>query len=371
MNTPSTAPDEIRATSPSPFDRGIKARVRAFTQRYHKVLWWLHSAYALVLGSCVVLFAQKGFEHARVLSVSIGAAWLLILALFRIFGTTAKPTPVDPSAKKPQIDLHAVKFFAVTYLLKNLYQGMLFFLLPFYWKAATIGTLNSGFVVALGIFAILSTLDIVFDKVLMKFRVLGALFHGFTLFACLNLVVPALIPETPTLVALLVSAGIAVLSFFSLHASLASLKNPKMIALMVVVLGATLGGTYAARAAIPPVPMYLAHASVGPEVLPGGKLAMEVTSLDASVITHLIAVTDIALPGGKSDRLVHVWRRNGEAVHRSDESTARVPGPDRSVRLRSTLDGKHLPAELDGDWSVDVETEGGQLVGRTTFKVTK
>jgi hypothetical protein len=39
------------------------------------------------------------------------------------------------------------------------------------------------------------------------------------------------------------------------------------------------------------------------------------------------------------------------------------------VRLKSSLTGRNLPARLVGRWTVDVETEDGQLVGRVAFEV--
>jgi hypothetical protein len=129
------------------------------------------------------------------------------------------------------------------------------------------------------------------------------------------------------------------------------------------------GLAYAARSAIPPVPMYVSRAAVGPKQLADGRLAMEVKTLDPSVIQELIAVTDVVVPGGKGDRLRHVWRHGGVEVHRTTEETARVAGPKGAVRLRSSLTGKDLPKDLVGAWSVDVETEDGQLVGRTEFDV--
>jgi hypothetical protein len=80
-------------------------------------------------------------------------------------------------------------------------------------------------------------------------------------------------------------------------------------------------------------------------------------------------VTDVVVPGGKGDRLRHVWRQQGREVHRSDEETSRIAGPKGVVRLRSSLSGDDLPADRLGDWSVDVETEDNQLVGRTEFRV--
>jgi hypothetical protein len=35
------------------------------------------------------------------------------------------------------------------------------------------------------------------------------------------------------------------------------------------------------------------------------------------------------------------------------------------------LTGEDLPADLMGAWSVDVETDDGQLVGRTEFEVAE
>jgi len=98
---------------------------------------------------------------------------------------------------------------------------------------------------------------------------------------------------------------------------------------------------------------------------------MEVTKLNPSVIQELIAVTDVVVPGGKGDRLHHVWRHRGVEVHRSTEETSRIEGPKGVVRLRSTLSGGDLPKDLVGHWKVDVETEDGQLVGRAEFDVVE
>jgi hypothetical protein len=98
---------------------------------------------------------------------------------------------------------------------------------------------------------------------------------------------------------------------------------------------------------------------------------MEVKTLHPSVIQELVAVTDVVVPGGKGDRLRHLWRHEGAEVHRTTEETSRIAGPRGVVRLRSSLTGDDLPAVLVGSWSVDVETEDGQLVGRTEFRVAE
>lgn len=342
-------------------------KIRGFLKKHGRKLWWLHSAYALGLGVSVVAFAQKGFDHARWLAVSIGAAWLLVVFFFRIHGSGKN----QAAAHAATTTKGKVGFFAMTYALKNLYQGMLFFLLPFYWKSTTFWTPNSWFVVVLGIAAFLSTMDIVFDRVVFKSRVLASVFHAVALFGCLNLVVPALFPDTRTLYSLLIAVAISVIAFWTIHFSLAMLKDKRWLAAVGVSLGLALTGAYYARAAIPPVPMYVAHGAVGPMVLKDGRLAMVVRELHPSVIDKLIAITDVVVPGGKGDKLLHVWRHDGDEVHRATETTTKVDAPPGTVRLRSGLTGRDLPQRLVGDWSVDVETQDGQLVGRVTFLVAE
>lgn len=362
--TSASAPPNVRVVEPVPFAPTPRERIRSFLRQHGRKLWWLHSAYALGLGITVVAFAQKGFDHARWLAVSIGAAWLLVVLFFRLFGSGREQAHLQAAGPKVRL-----RFFAMTYALKNLYQGMLFFLLPFYWKSTTFWAENSWFVVLLGICALLSTLDIVFDRVVFRFRALASLFHGVALFGCLNLVVPALFPDTRTLYSLLVATGITVVGFWTIHVSLTTLRERRWIAFFFLSAGAALSIAYAARTTIPPVPMYVSHGAVGPIVLEDGRLGMVVRELHPSVIDKLIAITDVVVPGGKGDRLVHVWRHDGDEVHRATETTSRVDGPEGTVRLRSGLTGRELPKRLVGSWAVDVETQDGQLVGRISFLV--
>jgi len=345
--------------------RGFKGTVRWLLHKHGSKLWWLHTAYALSLGAFVVMFAQKGFAHARWLAITLGVAWLVVMLFFRIFGTGARQDFATAWRGA------RLRFLVMTYVLKNLYQGMLFFLLPFYWKSASLDAPNRWFVLLLGVCAVVSTLDLVFDRVLMRWKFLASIFYGVTLFGCLNLVIPALLPNTRTLWTLLSAAGIAVLAFTTLHLPLGALRHPAGILLLVGGVGGGVGLAYSTRGMIPPVPMHLSTAAVGPETLPDGRLAMEVKALHTSVIQQLLAVTDVVVPGGKGDRLRHVWRREGMEIYRASEEASRVAGPEGAVRLRSSLGGKDLPARLVGRWSVDVETEDGQLVGRVAFEVTE
>lgn len=379
MSTAPLPPPNVRVVDPVPYAPTPLERAKGFLKKHGRKLWWLHSAYALGLGISVIVFAQKGFEHARWLAITVSAAWMLVVVFFRLFGSGKKQTPMAGATPKAKL-----RFFAMTYALKNLYQGMLFFLLPFYFKSTSFTSPNVWFVVLLGVCALLSTLDIVFDRVLFKFRVLASIFHAVALFGVLNLVVPALFPDTRTLVSLLVATAITVLGFWTIHVDYHMLKDKRWIAAFGVSLAAAVGGVYAARTVIPPVPMYVAHGAVGPMVLKDGRLGMEVRDLHSSVVDKLIAITDVVVPGGKGDRLVHVWRHDGHEFHRASESSSMVPfvvdeesatkdkQKDKgTVRLRSQLTGGQLPKNVVGSWTVDVETQDGQLVGRVAFNVVE
>ena len=359
MHTPGTA------FSQTP-ERAQRSKLVRFVRRHGHKFWWLHSVYALGIGASVVAFARQGFDRARLLAVSLGLAWLLVVLFFRVFRSHQEERGAKAADTKTRL-----RFYVMTYALKNLYQGMLFFLLPFYWKSTTFDAPNAWFVILLAACAVLSTLDIVFDRVLMRWRTVASVFHGITLFGCLNLVIPALFPDTRTLYSLLAAGAITVLGFWTLHVTGRVLKKPIYIGVFVASVGAAVSLLYEARAAIPPVPMYVSSAAVGPKQLPDGRLAMEVKTLHPSVIQELIAVTDVVVPGGQGDRLRHQWMHGGKEVHRSTEETSRIAGPKGVVRLRSSLTENDLPSDLTGRWSVDVETEDGQIVGRTEFDVVE
>lgn len=328
------------------------------------MLWWLHSLYALGLGVTVILFAQKGFAEARWLSISLGLAWIVLLLFFRAFGSGSRRRAVEGRGDK-------VRFYVMTYLLKNAYQGMLFFLLPFYWRSATFDTPTQWYVVALGVCAFLSTLDVVFDHVLMRFKTVASLFYFFTLFCCSNLVIPALFPNTRSLLTLVVAAVVSAIAFWTMHIPVRYLGRPSVVTLLVLWTTGSLAAAYYGRRYVPPVAMYVSSGAVGPSLMPDGRLAIAAKAMHVSHVgTQLHAVTDVMIPGGRGDRLVHVWRKDGEEVWVPPEVVVE-PLDAGVVRLRSSIARERLPAEPAGSWVVDVETEDGQLVGRVRFEIAQ
>jgi hypothetical protein len=340
------------------------AKLRKFFAKHGHLLWWLHSAYALSFGAMVVIYAGKGYDNARWMVALLGLGWLVLVLFFRLFGTGAgqKDKIKDTKTK--------VRFYVMTLALKNLYQSMLFFLLPFYYKSATFTSPNRFFVYVLGLLAVLSTVDVVFDQFLMRWKVPASIVYFFILFACLNLVLPAILPNTRTLITLLAAAAIAAVVFFTMHVPTRNLLRPIYALGLMAFIAAAVAAAYFGRRGIPPVPMYIASGAVGPSLLPDGRLTMHVSQLHESLIQEMHALTDVLIPGGHGNNLHHVWRREGLAVQQGPVEPSGEP-PDGTIRLRSTLRSFNLPGDITGQWSIDVLTEDDQLVGRVAFEVTR
>src|ERR1700689_3028406 len=98
----------------------LTTRVKRFLRDHGRKVWWLHSAYALAIGTGVVVFARQGFAHARWMAVTLGIAWLLVVLVFRLYASGGEMRAFDAADARTR-----VRFYVMTYALKNLYQGML------------------------------------------------------------------------------------------------------------------------------------------------------------------------------------------------------------------------------------------------------
>lgn len=343
----------------------IRAVAGDFVKRNEKFIWWLHTAYALSLGAFVATFASKGFERARMLTLSLTAAWVLVVFFFRFFGTGARQDFMTawPGMRR--------RFFIMSYMMKNLFQGMLFYLLPFYWKSSSYDAKTYVVFVGLAACAIVSTLDLVFDRVLLRFKSVASGFFATTLFGCTNLVIPALLPNTPVIVSLLVAAGLAVATFLLFHLSIERLRRPAALAGFAAAVGFGVIGVYFARVHVPPVPLTLRSGGVGPALGSDGGLALELRSIREAELAgdkgQLYAVTDVAVIGN-GEHFRHVWRRGDKEIAHTTAEAAPTKEPG-VVRVASKVAADAWPTEPKGVYTVDVITDSDQIVGRVVFEI--
>ena len=347
-------------SSASAVEPSISPRVRRF-HRLMKQAWWLHSFGALAFGVGVMLFARKGLEHADQVLMVLLLAWVLVFVAFRFIVGAANTSPDERRAKK---GLRLV----TNYLIKQLYQQMFFFLVPLYASSATwsLTSWNWWLVPILLAFAVLSTMDLVFDNFIMERRVIASAMYGFCVFAVLNMNLPLVFGFQhfdALLIAAAATAPAVALLGFRVHRVL----RPGGIFLTAGIAAGMVFAVYYGRAAIPPAPMAMAHGAAGHgqpgayECVPGPVTAMRRDQLDL-----LRCVTHISEPGGLRDPVVHVWRHAGRVLARLTPRAMPECGP---LVLRSTLGDARLPADPRGRWSCTAETGDGQLIGRTSWRV--
>ena len=351
------------AESPSidekPADRLLslpQARLSSWFQRHSDKLWWLHSGYALLLGIGIMWLGARNYNYLRVTVFHLGFIWLSSLLLPKLLRQ-----PWLPVGWAPRLRL------VVNYFNKNLYQQALFFVLPIYYASSTFGSGNFLFVLALAISALISTLDIVYDRHLSVSRMMTALFFAFNLFALVNVMLPVLWSVSNTWTTR-IGALVSALGLVSLLDPFPQSKRWRYAcALFAVVVFASL--VELGRSFVPPAPLRLVRAEFGAgyerEEM---RLVPPINEIAPGRARQLHALTAIKAPLGLRERVQHRWYKNGLLVWASP-SIEVIGGREQGFRLRTTYIFDNLEAKAK--LRLDVETEGGQLIGRARLTARK
>ncbi len=256
---------------------------------------------------------------------------------------------------------------AADYTIQSLYHGLLLFVLPAYWAATTLTSLNAAFLAFLVALALLATFDPWYRALVHPRPWLGHAFFVVAVFAALNVALPLV--GLPPFSALLASA------FLASAARAPALRRARELSWRIAFRAALAIGVVAAtavglgRSLIPPAPLFMTGATIAwtvgsvdsleptPEAIPAGELKER----------GLVAYTPIYAPAGLSQGVSHVWRQNGEVVQAVELSPVRG---GRREGFRTYSRKTAFPADPVGRWTVDVMTSSGQLIGRLSFRVT-
>ncbi len=326
-------------------------------QQHEGLLWWCHSLYALALGIGFMWLGSRHHEFLRIAGFHILFIWTTSLLLARASVTERAATTWWRWAR-----------LAINYVNKNFYQQILFFILPIYYASATGWSSNMVFVGLLAVSAVLSTLDVVYDRHLSARPLLSAAFFAFNLFACVNLALPVLW-SISNAASLRVATVTAVVAFVTIA------RRPSELARKATWIRA-LGGAFVvlvsvdlAKPLIPPAPLRLANTAFG--------LGIDCRSLQiAEPLDHLspgwsgrvYAVTGLVAPLGLKDHVLLRWYRNDRHVWSSvghDITGGRREGflLWTSTRIADTSPGTSL--------RLDVVTDSGQLIGRAVLSAAR
>lgn len=322
-------------------------------RRHQDKLWWLHSLYALILGICVLWLGKRNFAFLRLAVFHISFIWLSSLFLPMFLNH-----PRLPSRWASRIRL-LVNFFN-----KNLYQQMLFFVLPIYYASGTLGSRNIGFVVIVGLSAVVSTLDIIYDRHLSVKRVLAGVFFAFNLFALINVMLPILWSVSNThatqISGVLAFGGLLTLAYPASQ----SVGRRIMLVLGIGVL--ILGLVELARPLIPPAPLRLAGVEFGTDFERESlQMISPLTELTSGGPLQLYGLTSIKAPLGLREKLQHRWYENGKLVCASPFYNMEG-GREKGFRLWTSCTFSNIRPSTE--IRLDLETEGRQLIGRAKLR---
>jgi hypothetical protein len=346
---------ESPSVSETPTDLS-QSPLPSWFQRHKEKLWWLHSGYALLLGVGIMWLGTRNYNYLRVTVFHLSFIWLSSFFLPKLLRQ-----PWLPARWAVRLRL------VVNYFNKNLYQQALFFVLPIYYASSTFGSRNFLFVLALGISALLSTLDVVYDRHLSVSRILTALFFAFNLFALVNVMLPVLLGVSNTWTTR-IGAVLAALGLVTLLDPFPQAKRWRyscaLIAAVVLVLLVELG-----RSFVPPAPLRLVSAEFGAGYERDEmRLVPPIDEISAGRARQLHALTAIKAPLGLRERVQHRWYKNGLLVWASPLIEV-IGGREQGFRLWTNyvFDNVEAAARL----RLDVETEGGQLIGRAHLAAGK
>jgi hypothetical protein len=308
----------------------------------------------LLLGIGIMWMGARDFTYLRIAVFHVAVIWLISLFLPKLLGH-----PRLPPAWTPRIRL-AANFFS-----KNLYQQVLFFVLPIYYASATFPSRNFLFVVLVGSSATLSTLDIVYDRHLAVRRSLTSIFFTFNLFVLINVMLPVLWSLSNTLTTRIgaLAAALGLMSFHVTEAQSRLLRRALagVIALAVIPL-VELGRPY-----IPPAPLRLTTVAFGTEFDSAGmRIESPLAALAPARELHLYGLTAIKAPLGLKDRVRHRWYINDKPAWDSPFYLI-VGGREAGFRFWTRCFFESIPP--GSELRLDVETEGGQLIGRARLKI--
>jgi hypothetical protein len=308
---------------------------------------WGISCASLAGGLLTLFVFRRGLPHV---------AWIIgyLLLLWLLFACVTL------------VRAHRLLTTAVDYTVQTLYHGLLLFVLPAYYAAATLTSVNVAFVALLAALVVLATFDPWYSALVQPRPWLGGVFFVVSIFAALNVALPLL--GVRPYVALLLSAWAAVVAVTpAVRRAFGWPWRSAMLATSAAgVAGALVVGI--GCIAIPPAPLFVARADLQWNV--GTIDAMEPATHAIPVAElrerGLTAFTAIYAPAGLRQPVAHVWRHDGRVT--DVVSFAAVAGGRRDGYRTWSRKTTFPPSPL-GRWTVDVMTTSGQLIGRLSFRV--
>lgn len=344
--------------TPSPETR--PTRLRRFWKKHRALFWTFHSVWALATGVAVIVLARERYGFVPWVLLFLGLTWLSTLYFSR---------KVLPVGEGGEVGTPGMAEEATSYATRSMYQETLFFLLPFYVYSTVVDAPNVAFVILLGGLALVSCLDLVFDRWLRSSRVGSLLFFAVVAFAGVNLLIPILLPVDPT-TSTRVAAVVAVASALPLaiQGERPSAKGALLLALTAV---AFLAVTLGLPRLVPPVPLRLQHAAFSSGI-DRGTLQLADTVSDGVDVQRLsdglYVRMEVFAPAVVPTEVNLRWERDGEAIR--DSRTIEITAHEGGFRIWDALRPETGALE-PGLYKVILETRARRVFGIAEIRIDR
>lgn len=318
---------------------------------------WPISIASLALGLGALFVFRRGLPH-----VAWIVGYLLLLWLLFVLITELRAPLLERG--------RGLVLTAADYTIQTLYHNLLLFVLPAYYAAATLDSLNAIFPAAVALGALVTAVDPLYRRLVQPRRWLNHALLGFSFFAALNVALP-LVGTRP----ILALEGSAVLSALALAPAFRRVGRFGWIRAHATAVAAAVVAIFLiwfARGLVPPAPLFLARAVVARDVTDLAPVdPAENHALSSSTVLawgQLAAYTAVYAPAGVRQVIRHVWWRDRVML-----ADVPLPTPVQGGRLRGFRTYSRftdLRPPVAGRYRVDVLTASGQLIGRLRFTVT-
>jgi Family of unknown function (DUF5924)/Protein of unknown function (DUF2914) len=335
-------------------------------QKIQSAFFWLieltkkYSGLVALFGFCTGLFSlwqvERREQFAQFFAILMVVGWLWLMGeywlrkgLLRKFGITLSK------------DL-------TCFVTQLLHQESLFFALPFFLAATDWDQPQAVFTLLLVCCALVAVIDPAYNRLLTQRRALFLVYHCFSLFAVLMVVLPLLFFMTTTQslgLALIISALLSIPSIRPLLAQPGRWRLP-VLSLLLVVMTTSI---WFSRSLIPAPVLNLNDIQLSQHMdyaqrLPGAAI----TELSLAELQQgVYAYTSVRAPRGLKEQIYHEWIHNGQSVERIPLN---ISG-GREEGYRAWTRKQQFPQDAVGKWKIRVVTDSGQLLGAIQFRVTQ
>jgi hypothetical protein len=338
----------------NPLSRFFKKHKDFFLKHKDK-FWWLHSIYALFFGIGVMWLGKNNFHYIRVAVVQIIFIWFTSLGIPLLLN-------------QQYISLkwkHRLRLL-INYFNRNFYQQILFFVIPIYYMSATLDSLNILFILFIVVSAILSTMDIVYDRYISVKGTILSLFFAFNLFICINVMLPFLW-NVRNIYAIRISGFFSFLGFATFCLGLSNLEPVKKIFIIAASALLILFISEVGRPLIPPAPLHIVKTEFGRGLIKKNLQLVSPFKYLPVGNNKIYVLNIVKAPLGHREMVKHHWYLNGRKIYTSRSFLIKGQG-GKGFRFWTYFTLKKVPA--GSVLKVDLRTEAGQLIGRARLKTS-